>query len=163
MEEKSFVVAVVMERIAIVNRWQSEKWQLAGVLPNDRQADVPRTLIDRDGLLQRIHPGFSMKIFADEAEGYYLNITSPEPRAFVMWRMNEDESEALPHSVTLSYNEAARWMDAQEKVESAAMPENIFSELVEWVEANYRPPEKKQRVRPKSFESKDGRYKGKLS
>ncbi len=163
MEEKSFVVAVVMERIAIVNRWQSEKWQLAGVLPDDRQADVPRTLIDRDGLLQRIHPGFSMKIFADEAEGYYLNITSPEPRAFVMWRMNEDESEALPHSVTLSYNEAARWMDAQEKVESAAMPENIFSELVEWVEANYRPPEKKQRVRPKSFESKDGRYKGKLS
>ncbi len=163
MEEKSFVVAVVMERIAIVNRWQSEKWQLAGVLPDDRQADVPRTLIDRDGLLQRIHPGFSMKIFADEAEGYYLNITSPEPRAFVMWRMNEDDSEALPHSVTLSYNEAARWMDAQEKVESAAMPENIFSELVEWVEANYRPPEKKQRVRPKSFESKDGRYKGKLS
>ncbi len=163
MEEKSFVVAVVMERIAIVNRWQSEKWQLAGVLPDDRQADVPRTLIDRVGLLQRIHPGFSMKIFADEAEGYYLNITSPEPRAFVMWRMNEDESEALPHSVTLSYNEAARWMDAQEKVESAAMPENIFSELVEWVEANYRPPEKKQRVRPKSFESKDGRYKGKLS
>ena len=163
MEEKSFVVAVVMERIAIVNRWQSEKWQLAGVLPDDRQADVPRTLIDRDGLLQRIHPGFSMKIFADEAEGYYLNITSPEPRAFVMWRMNEDETEGLPHSVTLSYNEAARWMDAQEKVESAAMPENIFSELVEWVEANYRPPEKKQRVRPKSFESKDGRYKGKLS
>jgi hypothetical protein len=65
--------------------------------------------------------------------------------------------------VTLSYNEAARWMDAQEKVESVPMPENIFSELVEWVETNYRPPEKKPRIRPKSFESKDGRYKGRLT
>ncbi len=163
MNEKSFLIAVVMERIAIDNRWQSEKWQLAGVLPDDARDGAARTLIDRDGLLQKIHPGFSTSIFADEAEGYYLNITSPEPRAFVMWRMNEDETEGLPHSVTLSYNEAARWMDAQEKVDSAPMPENIFSELVEWVEANYRPPEKKQRIRPKSFESKDGRYKGKLS
>ena len=160
MEEKSFLVAVVMERIAIDNRWQSEKWQLAGVLPDDGHEHVPRTLNDRGGLLQKMYPGFSMKIFADEAEGYFLNITSPEPRAFVMWRMNEDETDAMPHSTTLSYNEAARWMDAQEKVESVAMPENIFSELVEWVNANYRPPEKKQRIRPKSFESKDGRYKG---
>ena len=110
-----------------------------------------------------MYPGYSMKIFADEAEGYFLNVTSPEPRAFVMWRMNEDDTDALPHSTTLSYNEAARWMDAQERVESVAMPENIFSELVEWVNANYRPPEKKQRIRPKSFESKDGRYKGGLS
>ena len=163
MEKKSFPISVVMERIATDNRWQHEKWQLAGVLPDDGKTTVRRTLIDRAGLLQICHPGFVMTIFPDEAEGYYLNVTSPEPRAFVMWRMSEDETEALPHSVTLSYNEAARWMDAQEKVESVAMPENIFSELVEWVEANYQPPEKKQRIRPKSFESKDGRYKGRLT
>lgn len=163
MEKKSFKVSVVMERIATGNRWQSEKWQLAGVLPGDDQASAPRTLVDRDGLLQRLHPGFSMTIFPDEAEGYFLNVTAPEPRVFVMWRMNEDETEAIPHTVTLSYNEAARLMDAQEKVESVAMPDDVFAELVEWVEANYKPPEKKQRIRPKSFESKEGRYKGGLS
>jgi Protein of unknown function (DUF3305) len=167
MEKKTFTVSVVMERIATDNRWQSEKWQLAGVLPGDGEAapstSVPRTLVDRDGLLQKLHPGFSMTIFPDEAEGYFLNVTAPEPRVFVMWRMNEDETDAIPHTVTLSYNEAARLMDAQEKVDSVAMPDNIFAELVEWVEANYKPPEKKQRVRPKSFESKDGRYKGGMS
>ena len=163
MEKKTFPIAVVMERIATDNRWQSEKWQLAGVLPDDGQSSAPRILVDREGLLQKLHPGFVMTLFADEAEGYFLNITAPDPRAFVVWRMTEDETEALPHSATLSYNEAARWMDAQEKVESVPIPDYIFSELVEWVETNYRPPEKKERIRPKSFESKEGRYRGGLS
>ena len=163
MEKPTFPVCVVMERIVIDNRWQSEKWQLAGVLPDDRSAGAPRVLIEREGLLQKIHPGHALVIHADEGEGYYLNITSPEPRVFVSWRMSEDESEAVPHLATLSYHEAARWMDAQEKVDSVAIPEDIYAELVAWVQANYRPPEKKQRIRPKSFESKDGRYKGGLS
>ena len=163
MDKPSFPVCVVMERIATTNRWQSEKWQLSGVLPDDRRATESRILIEREGLLQKIHPGFMLVIHADEGEGYYLNITSPEPRVFATWRMNEDENEAIPHMVTLSYNEAARWMDAQEHVDSVAIPEDIYSELVGWVEANYQPPEKKQRIRPKSFESKDGRYKGWMS
>lgn len=163
MEKPCFPICVVMERIATENRWQSEKWQLAGVLPDDRNAHASRTLLERKGLLQKIHPGYSLTIHADEGEGYYLNVTAPEPRVFVTWRMNDDESEAIPHMVTLSYNEAARWMDAQEKVDSVAIPEDIYSELVAWVQENYQPPEKKQRIRPKSFESKDGRYKGGLS
>lgn len=163
MEKKTFPIAVVMERVATGNRWQAEKWQLAGVLPDDGRSPAPQVLVDREGLLQKLHPGFVMTLFPDEAEGYFLNITAPDPRAFVVWRMTEDGTEALPHSATLSYNEAARWMDAQESVESVPMPDHIFAELVEWVEANYRPPEKKQRIRPKSFESKEGRYKGGLS
>ncbi len=163
MDKKSFPISVVMERIAVNSRWQSEKWQLAGVLPDDSGAAGPRILMEREGLLQTIHPGYLLVIYPDEGEGYYLNITSPEPRVFVTWRMTDDESEAVPHMVTLSYNEAARWMDAQEKVDSVAIPEDIYAELVEWVQANYRPPEKKQRIRPKSFESKDGRYKGGMS
>ena len=163
MEKPSFPVCVVMEKIAIDNRWQREKWQLAGVLPDDRSQNAPRVLIEREGLLQIIHPGFSLVIFNDEGEGYYLNITSPEPRVFVTWRMNESDTEAIPHLLTLSYNEAARWMDAQEKVDSVPIPEDIYSELVAWVEANYQPPMKKERIRPKSFESKDGHFKGGLS
>lgn len=165
MEKRNFPICVVMERIATENRWQSEKWQLAGVLPGNRghRDDGARVLIEREGLLQKLHPGYSLVLYPDEGEGYYLNITSPEPRVFATWRMNEDETEAIPHMVTLSYNEAARWMDAQEHVDSVAMPEDIFSELVEWVQENYEPPTKKQRIRPKSFESKDGRYKDGMS
>ena len=101
-----------------------------------------------------------MKWFRDEGEGYYLHVTAPEQKVFVTWRVGEDDVSITPHIVTLSYNEAARLMDAQEKVESVAMPPDIFAALSEWVRENYEPPMKKQRIRPKSFESKDGRYKG---
>ena len=158
LEKLTFAISVVMERIAINNRWQSEKWQLAGVLPDDGRATEPRILMEREGLLHKLYPGFLLKVFRDEGEGYYLNITAPEPKVFVTWRVHEDGVLIYPHLVTLSYNEAARLMDAQEKVESVAMPPDIFVALSDWVRENYQPPMKKQRIRPKSFESKDGRY-----
>jgi hypothetical protein len=43
------------------------------------------------------------------------------------------------------------------------MPPQILEALVDWVQHNYKPPEKKQRIRPKSFESKEGRYKSGMS
>ena len=49
------------------------------------------------------------------------------------------------------------------KVEGIAMPADILSALSAWVAENYEPPVKKQRIRPKSFESKDGRYKSVMS
>lgn len=160
LEKLSFAISVVMERIAVNSRWQTEKWQLAGVLPDDGCATEPRILMEREGLLHKLFPGFVLMVFRDEGEGYYLNITAPEPKVFVTWRTEEDGVSIYPHLVTLSYNEAARLMDAQEKVESVAMPADIFAALSTWVNENYQPPEKKQRIRPKSFESKDGRYKG---
>jgi len=66
MEKPTFPVCVVMERIVINSRWQSEKWQLAGVLPDDGSTSAPRILIQREGLLQKIHPGHSLVIYADE-------------------------------------------------------------------------------------------------
>lgn len=167
MEKLAFAISVVMERVAIDNRWQSEKWQLAGVLPDDGDSTEPRVLMEREGLLHKLYPGFVLKVFRDEAEGYYLNVTAPAPKVFVSWRVDEggdgDGAAIHPHMVTLSYNEAARLMDAQEKVESVAMPTEIFSALSDWVRENYQPPEKKTRIRPKSFESKDGRYKNGMS
>jgi hypothetical protein len=151
-----------MERIAIDNRWQSERWQPAGIIPDDG-ATAPRVLLERPDLKQMVYPGQVLELFRDEAEGYYLNVTSEKPKVFVMWRMNEETGDAYPHMLTLSYNEAARWMDAQEKVDGLDAPADILGALADWVAANYRPPEKKQRIRPQSFQSKEGRYKGNLS
>lgn len=167
----SFNLAVIMERLAINNRWQSHRWQLVGVVADDglHGSLASATVIaTHEGSTQVLHPGHVVTVFADEAEGYYLNVTAPEPRVFVLWRMLEEVPEdspghAAPHTITLSYNEAARWMDAQEKVDGVAMPPDIFNALTAWVAANYKPPEKKNRVRPQSFESKDGRYRGGMS
>jgi hypothetical protein len=162
MEKLAYRVVVVMEKVPTTNRWQTERWQIAAVLPDEGHYQSPKLIEGVAGSIKVAHPGFELGIFRDEGEGYFLNIHAPEPSIFATWRWNADETEAIPHAVTLSYNEAARWMDAQEKVERVPMPTALHETLSAWVEANYKPPEKKQRIRPKSFESKEGRYKGQM-
>ena len=162
MEKPSVRVAIVMERVAIANRWQPYRWQLASVLPDLDEA-APRTLVRADASLQRLYPGFEIVLHRDETEGYYLNVSAPDPRVFVMWRLQEDragaDDEAQPLLATVSYNEAARWMDAQEKVDSVPIPEELHAWLARHVQENYKPDVKRERIRPRSFESKEGRYK----
>ncbi len=162
MGKLSFNVAIVIERVPMQSRWQSHRWQIAEVLHDDGSQAAPAVVFDTPASFRKLYPGFALTVFRDEAEGYFLNVHSAEPSVFVTWRFNEDESEAFPHNATLSYNEGARWMDAQEKVERLPMPREIFDALSAWVAVNYQPPEKKQRIRPKSFESKEGRYKSGL-
>lgn len=157
-----------MDRIAIDNRWVSHRWQPAGILPDDGTRRSGEVISEHPALTQLLFPGFALQMFADEAEGYYLNLSSPEPRVFVLWRIKDETLEsaldhAAPYALTLSYNEAARWMDAQEKVDTVQMPTEMLAVLSDWVRDNYQPPQKKQRIRPKSFESKEGRYKSGMS
>ncbi|HEX9392454.1 MAG TPA: DUF3305 domain-containing protein [Usitatibacteraceae bacterium] len=163
MEKISFRVTVVMERYPTNNRWRSEQWRVVDVLPDEGEFAAPTEVAVpanvAPGTLRIAHPGYELGIFRDEAEGYYLNVQAPEPAIFAIWRFNEDETEAIPHAVTLSYNEAARRMDAQEKVDRVAMPPELLETLSAWVAENYEPPQKKPRIRPESFKSKEGRYK----
>jgi hypothetical protein len=163
MEKISYRVTVVMERYPTRSRWQSVQWRGIAVLPDEGEYTVP-TVLDNPaeaaaGSMRIAHPGHELGIYRDEGEGYYLNVQAPEPAIFVIWRFNEDETEAIPHAVTVSYNEAARRMDAQEKVDRVAMPPELLESLATWVELNYQPPKKKQRIRPESFKSREGRYK----
>ena len=113
-------LAVVIEREKAPNRWEDWRFRIAEVLP-------------------------------DEGEGYYLNLSSGAPAWFVSWRISdEDPSRAWPEAVTLSYNEAARWLDAQERVDNLPLPDDARAWLADYAAAHYR-PEPKQRHRPPSF------------
>lgn len=141
-------LAVVFQRRAINNRWQSEVWEPLGVVLNHRGGSEPSLMVEKSGLAQWLHPGFALQLHRDEIEGYYLNVSSNEPRVFVMWRM--EEGRGVPKFVTLSYNEAGRLMDGGEQVDTVAMPAELLAWVGDYVEANYR-PEPKRRSRPQSF------------
>jgi hypothetical protein len=143
----SFPVAVVMQRRAVQNRWVDCVWEPWGVLPNEEQGE-PRLLVDDPGSSQWLHPGFVLQLHRDEAEGYYLNVSGPAPSVFVLWRM--DEARALPLEVTVSSEEAGRWLDGGHSVDRVAMPAEIFAWVGDYVERNYR-PEPKKRIKPRSF------------
>lgn len=146
-EKPSFPIAVVMRRRAAQSRWAEHVWEPESVLSADPGGSV-RVLREDAAEVQWLHTGLKLMIHRDEAEGYYLNVSSQRPSVFVLWRM-EDE-QALPVEVTVSSEEAARWMDGGHSVDRVSMPSEIFAWLGAWVEKNYR-PEPMQRIKPRSF------------
>ena len=137
-----------MQRRATRNRWESVLWEPWSVLESDEPQGGPRILVDQADLAQWLYPGFELVLHRDEAEGYYLNVSSGSPRIFVLWRMDGDS--AVPLQVTASYDEGSRWLDGGHSVDSVAMSPRIFAWVGEYVEQNYR-PEPKKRIKPRSF------------
>ncbi|MBT9455442.1 MAG: DUF3305 domain-containing protein [Burkholderiaceae bacterium] len=148
----SLQLAVVMQRERQPNRWENWRHSLAEVVADEPLfGSAPRLLHEEGGVARFLHPGFTVELFRDEGEGYHLNLTSGAPVFFVMWRIDdEDPSVATPQNVSLSYNEAGRWLDAQERVDNVPLPEDVRAWLAAYTEANYS-PEVKQRRRPQSF------------
>ncbi len=162
-ERPSIDVAVVMRKervLGAASRWQTWRWVLSEVLAGDLGAGVepggpPRRLYNNESGEAWLHAGFKVELFRDDAEGYYLNATTPQPCWFVFWRMEHeaqhgDEPIAMPQIVTLSYHDAGRWLDAQETVEQVPAPDDV----VQWLRAfvdEHHVVEPKRRKRPESF------------
>src|SRR5262245_8713101 len=143
-----------MQRRALKNRWQSEAWEPWSALESPERG-AARKLVDEAGLSQWLHPGLELTLHRDEAEGYYMNVSSEAPKIFVLWRMLEDgeaadDCRAVPVQITASYDEAGRWMDGGHFVDNVTMPVEVFAWVGEYVEKNYKPEPKKRR-KPRSF------------
>ena len=148
MEKPSFPIAVVMQRRPAQSRWADWVWEPWSVLPGYPDG-APRVIVEDAGIAQWLHPGFKLLLHKDETEGYYMNVSAAQPRVFVLWRM--DDERALPLEVTVSSDEAGRWLDGGHSVDGVAMPPEIFAWVGEYVENNYRPQPKK-RIKPRSFQ-----------
>lgn len=157
-ERPSLTVAVLIERLKQPSQWEDWRFRVADVVIDEGGFGTePRVLRDDGRTLQTLHPGLPVTLFRDEAEGYYLNLTTPQPVWFVMWRIDdEDPSRARPEVVTLSYNEAGRLLDAQERVDNVPLPADVRDWLQAFADAHYR-PEPKRRQRPASFQRPEQR------
>ncbi|HYD77464.1 DUF3305 domain-containing protein [Ramlibacter sp.] len=159
----SLDVAVVMRRDRLDNRWQPWRWMLDEVVLQQPGfgTEVRRIHTDERSELW-LHPGFTVELFRDDAEGYYLNATTAAPGWFVMWRMEEEptvaeEPIARPVVVSLSYHDAGRWLDAQETVEQVPAPPEVVEWMRAFADAHYV-PEPRRRKRPESFRPLQDRF-----
>jgi hypothetical protein len=156
-----FPVAVVVERIPLANRWASEKWQIGAVERDDSPLRVAVRLSDDATGTRWRFTGFGIELHASESEGYFLNITAPEPKIFVMWRMLDadtiaaDGLAARPELVTVSFNEAARLMDGGEMVDAVPLPPDVLAWMQPFVAANYKPEPKRKVRRNELYERED--------
>jgi hypothetical protein len=141
-------VAVIMQHRVIDSRWQKDVWEPVGVLGGYEGASEPRLIVDDKDVTQWLYPGFEVLLQRAEAQGYFHNMTTPTPYVFVLWRM--EEGRAIPHYVSVSYDEASRWMDGGAQVDPVVMPHAMRSWVSDFVERHYK-PEPKKRSRPQSF------------
>lgn len=149
MAHPSISVAVIMERLALDNKWCSEKWEAKSIIPDASAGDRQWRVIFEDAHQKQVlFPGFEITLYRSEAVGYYLNMTAPTPKIFIAWRYQDDM--AVPYIVTVSYSEAARWMDSSENVDPVPMPFAIAQWLDDYVQKYYK-PESKKRHQPQSF------------
>jgi len=150
VETDELSVAVVMQRKPLKSRWQPFQWLPAEVVLPPLPAGAARCLRDDPSEALWLYPGLALRLYSDEAEGYFLNLDSGAPCWFIMWRMN-DADLAVPQVVTLSYNEAARMMDGGEQVDTLPAPPYIVRQMESFVQEFYRPEPKRKRRKP-SFE-----------
>lgn len=136
-------VAVIMEKRRLDNPWVDAAWEAVGVLPAfDDAGGAPQRIVAE---AEREHwrvSGFAIELFRDEAENYFLNLSAPVPKVFVMWRA--EEGGARPMAVSVSYGEAARWLDSGEQVDGVAMPREIADWVGDFVNTHYKPEPKKK-------------------
>ena len=138
-----YPLAVIMQKTRLAGRWANEQWEAKGVVPDTAPAgERERVIVHHEQLMQVLFPGLVLKLQRDEAEGYYYNITSPQPKVFVMWR---DEGDlARPVGVTVSYHEGARWMDSEAHVDGVPLPPELLPWIGEFVAENYQPEPRKK-------------------
>ncbi len=182
-DRPTMAVGVVMRREMVagpMSRWQSWRWTLADVVPQDQLPPLPPldtltgdassaipiepAAVEADsvpaGTSHWLFPHFHVTLYRDDAEGYFLNLESPQPCFWVMWRLPDaDADDALPEPqvVTLSYHDAGRWLDAQERVDQIPASPEVVAWLAEFVNAHYQ-PEPKRRKRPDSFQPLTDRF-----
>jgi Protein of unknown function (DUF3305) len=154
-----FPVAVIVERVALANRWASEQWHVAAVERDDSPRHPPVRMVHDKKHTRWRFTGLSMELHLSESEGYYLNVTSPDPKVFVMWRMADAGADAehpgaFPVLVTVSYNEAARLLDGGEQVDATPLSAEMLAWMQPFVDANYR-PEPKRKVRRNELYERD--------
>ena len=139
-----------MQRRPTQNPYADDQWEAIRVLSGESDETAPRRIREDGGVEEWIYPGLPLVLRKDEAEGYFLNISTGDPRVFVMWR--PENERAVPMEVSASYNEASTWMDASDQVDPAPMDAALAAWVEEYVKQNYR-PEPRKRIRPQSFQS----------
>lgn len=150
-------VVVEFERVPLASRWAESRWQPSAVEPAGRDPEGAEegtvVRVDDAGALERWRfTGRATEMHPVEGEGYFLNVSAPEPRAFVMWRMREEgEPPVEPVVVTLSYNEAARMMDGGEQVDSVPLDPRLRALLEPFVALHYKPEPRGKRKRNDPF------------
>lgn len=130
-------IAVVMQRRILNSRWADHAWSAAAVLPDPGNLPPLQQLSQSENGESYLVPGLRLELYPDEDEGYFENWAAPEPKVFVMWRMQGEY--AMPTLASVSYAEGTRMLDSGESADGVPMPPEVHAWLGSYLKQHYRP------------------------
>lgn len=142
MNSARFPVAVVMRRQNAAGRPASWRWEARGVTASDGGQPLSRTLHEEEGARLVLFDGHALELDRDHADHYVRNLSAPQPKVFVTWRLRD--GEPLPHSFEVSCHEPVRHpvaagpMDTM-PMDTVPMPVGIADWVAEFVQVHCEP------------------------
>jgi Protein of unknown function (DUF3305) len=148
-----WAASVSFRKRPVNSRWADFEWDTASVAITTA-ADLTKAgpiECTTDGETQWRYDGEQIELHPSEAEGYWLNLNSPRPCIFVMWRLEEGDQVPRPVVVTVSYNEAGRMLDAGDHVDNVPMPDAVKITLTAYTSQHFKPEPRKKVKRNDPF------------
>jgi hypothetical protein len=146
---QQFYISVITEKQPITHHpWLSERWQVLGIaLAHEKQTIQRLPMRITKHSEQYLWQGFVLQLHRDEATSYYHNLLSDTPKMFVVCRPSSESAEPMPFLVTLSYDEASAYLEAEAEVYSVPIPPEIYRWAEQYVVEHYVPEQPKKRRR----------------
>lgn len=150
-----FPVSVLMHFKKSQNSmWSSGQWEVIGLVAGEVGEKLTgntgsNQVNKRDiGNGQILWSGLNVQLHKDDAESYYHNLMCDKPKAFIICKSDEVEGDQCqPFLVTLSYDEAASYMEVDELVLSVDIPAELYRWVEQFVLEHYVPEKKRKRKR----------------
>jgi hypothetical protein len=133
-------IAVLMQRRSVIRPWPADVWSAVGVVPDQGSLPPVQSLTRSDTREYYLVSGLQLELYPDENEGYFENWAAPEPKVFVMWRMQDER--AIPILASVSYAEGTRMFDSGESADGIIMPGEIHAWLARYLQDHYQPQQR---------------------
>lgn len=147
MKTEKIPVVVLLQQVAVKNNaWIDHKWQAVGVLPTKNTTEktpgeVLVSNINSEPIYQ--YNGLAIEFDTHELDSYYQNLIGKGAAIFIICNATDDRPK--PFLITLSYDEAAIYMETDEIVFTATINAEIYQAIEEFVLENYHPEKRKKR------------------
>jgi hypothetical protein len=92
-------LAVLMRWRPATNRWDQARWRPEAVSVDRADGGAQVRAATSDSRLLR---GVMLQLYPDENDGYFENWAAPEPKVFLLWRMESGEPAIVSASVSYS-------------------------------------------------------------
>jgi hypothetical protein len=134
----------LVRKVVQVGRWDSVSWDLAGV--SLAGAGAPDTPPD-DGETV-IHRGIPLRLYRDQVDDYHYNLSSDQPRLFLVCSPDPTDDSLDPRLATLSQGEALDYMETEEVVLSYPITGDLHAWVEAWLQLSPVPaPQRKKKRR----------------